>query len=646
MRNGILTRGVMTFGLVAGTITLGTAALGAATSGASVVKPHAALTYDTALVGTRQREIWPYVDPTRFTVSNVSLTQQPMYRPLYWFGLGSSTVFQPGLSMANPPVFSGGNKVVTIKLKGTYKYYNAITHASTQIQAKNIAFWFNLAKADPGGYGGYTPGFGIPDQVASTKVVNPLTFQIHLKSAVNPTWFLYNSLATVTPLPSNWDTTSITAPASHMTNCESLAFAAIVKGAGACNDVYNAFSDDTNNYAADNQLDVFKVYWGPYMLNTYHYAGDSTYNVTLVPNPGYTGPVKAHVNVQFHFYTTIASEITALEAGNVLDNGAATPDLVTKAPAPGKAGTNLVGSLASTYKVRSAAFWGFDYAYINFGGHACGSGPTHETGPCSVHQALLNQPYIRAALLQAVNQNGIIASSAIYNGYAVGSCNALPKLGDPFAAGIVCPYPYSPSKAQKLLTTHGWTIGHPAATCTKASGCGAGIPVGSKLDLTFEYITGGGTSAFDKEVNTEDAEWANVGINVTLYPTDEGTVSSDCLNTDPTNGGGAANQIYDICEYGGWVYSPGAYPSGEQLFLKGAPSNAGYVNTPTMNADIKSSITTNTTLKRYGQYTATYIPVMFQSSALGVGELRKTVTGIQPINPISDFNPEYITGGV
>jgi peptide/nickel transport system substrate-binding protein len=626
MRNGKLTRGVMGIGLLAGTLTLGTTLVATANSGATVVKGHVS-TYDVALTGTRQREIWPYVDGSRFTVTNVSTTQQPQYRPLYWFGLGSSTLFQAGLSMAAAPVFSGGNKTVTITLKTgaqAYHWYDANTHASSLVTNKNIEFWFNLAKADPTGYGGYTPGYGIPDQIASTQLVGTTKFVIHLKSAVNPQWFLYNALATVTPLPSQWDTSSLSAPGAHMQGCENLAFTAVALHAGPCDNVYQAFSDDTNNYAADNNLNVWKVYDGPYMMTHYNYASDATYSVTFQPNPGYTGPVHAHVNVQFHFFTDLSSEITALEAGNILDVGAASPDLVTAAPHPGQAGTNKDALIAAHYHARSAAFWGFDYAYINFGGH-------------SVHNALVKQQYIRAALIQAVNQNAIIHSSSIYNGYAVGSCSALPKLNDPFSAGVPCPYPYSVTKAKALLTSHGWTIGHPAATCTKSAGCGAGIPHGTKLNLNFEYISTGSASPFDTEVATEKSAWAAVGINVTLNPTTEAAVSNDCLNDVP------ASSTYDICEYGGWVYSPGAYPSGEQLFLNGAVSNVGFVNNPTMNADIKKSITTSTTLKTYDSFVAAYVPVMFQTSALGVGELRTSVVGAQPINPISDFNPEYIT---
>jgi len=620
MRNGKVMRRVGTLGVAAASLVTSLIIV-AGESNAAVVKPHTSYpTYNTALVATKQREIWPYVDPSRFTVTNVSRTQQPMYRPLYWFGLGASTAFQPSLSLASAPTFSNGGKTVTIKLKG-WNYYNAVTNKTEQIQAKNIEFWLNLAKADPSGYGGYTPGYGIPDQIASTKIVNSLTIQLNLKSAANPNWFLYNALATVTPLPSEWDTTSLTDPTHHLAGCENLAFTAVTAGSGPCDAVYNTFSDDANNFQADNTLDVFKVYSGPYMLGTYHYASDSTYNVTLVPNPNYSGPTKAHVNVQFHFYSDTASEITALEAGNVLQAGGSLPSLVSAAPKPGSAGINTDGAIAAHYNAVSGGFWGFDYAYVNFSGHAA-------------HSALLKQQYIRAALVQSVNQAGIIKT--IYNNYAVPSCSPLPYLNDTFSKGVTCPYPFSVSKAKALLTSHGWTIpSSGAATCSNGAKCGAGIPTGTKLQLTFEYITSG-TSPFDTMVATEKSEWAAIGIDVSLSPQTEGTVSNDCL-------GGVTPPTFDICEYGGWVYSPGAYPSGEQLFLNGAASNSGLLNDATMNSDIIKSISTNTSLAAYDKYSASFVPVIYQPSSLGIGEVAKTVKGAQAPNPLSDFNPEYIT---
>ncbi|HEX3924887.1 MAG TPA: hypothetical protein VHY31_21555, partial [Streptosporangiaceae bacterium] len=59
--------------------------------------------------------ILPFMAPTVSSNQNIFDFQYLMYRPLYWFGLGSQPVANPSLSLAFTPTFSGQN--VTIKLK-------------------------------------------------------------------------------------------------------------------------------------------------------------------------------------------------------------------------------------------------------------------------------------------------------------------------------------------------------------------------------------------------------------------------------------------------------------------------------------------------------------------------------------------------
>ncbi len=53
----------------------------------------------------------------------------------------------------------------------------------------------------------YTPGF-FPDNVASAAYPNASTVVFHLKTPLNPTWFLYNELSQIIPMPIAWDRTS------------------------------------------------------------------------------------------------------------------------------------------------------------------------------------------------------------------------------------------------------------------------------------------------------------------------------------------------------------------------------------------------------------------------------------------------------
>jgi len=62
----------------------------------------------------------------------------------------------------------------------------------------------------------YTPGY-FPDNVASMSYPNSSTVVFHMKQAYNPTWFVYNELSQVTPMPMAWDVTAKGQPAPSPT---------------------------------------------------------------------------------------------------------------------------------------------------------------------------------------------------------------------------------------------------------------------------------------------------------------------------------------------------------------------------------------------------------------------------------------------
>ncbi len=615
-------RRIVATGVAAGSLTMGLAASAVTTSGASTStrQAHVSGTLNSALVATKMRWIWPYVPAYRFTVTNVSKLQMPMYRPLYWFGKGDSINVQPDLSLAALPKASSDLKTYTINLKG-WKWSNGEV-----ISARNVEFWLNIAKSHPGDYGGYVPNVGIPDRVASTQIVNNTTIKITMKSAQNPNWFLYNALATITPMPTKWDVTSDSGAAGSG-GCSNLAFTAVpeavyddngdlVSGASACDRVFNFLSDKATptGGASNNNDAIWKVYNGPWALDSYN---TSTYTARFVPNAKYDGPVKAKLAaIQFHWYATLDDQILALKAGDLDSGGLNTTD-VTAAPKPGKAG-NIKISLPGFHAV-SGGFWGYDYAYLNL--------DRAEGTP------LLKSLAVRKALVAAINQAGIVKT--IDNGYGVPSCSPLPALNDTFAKGLKCKYPYSAKAAKGYLTAAGWDATQTPAVCTKTGGCGSGIPKGTQLKLDFKYITAGVDDPFDRMIATEKQQWAAVGIDVKLIPTTEAVVSNDCLSGTYSN--------WDICEYGGWVYSPGAYPSGEQLLLTGAAGNSGNYSDATMDAKILQTTNSNVSLLSYAQYAADQVPVLFQPSSLGVSAVRNSLKGILPPNPISAYMPEYIS---
>src|SRR5579862_3339069 len=68
--------------------------------------------------GTEPVDIFPMFPASDDTTQEIFWFVEQMWRPLYWFGdTSGGMTFNGSLSLANPPVFSNGNKTVTITMK-------------------------------------------------------------------------------------------------------------------------------------------------------------------------------------------------------------------------------------------------------------------------------------------------------------------------------------------------------------------------------------------------------------------------------------------------------------------------------------------------------------------------------------------------
>lgn len=127
--------------------------------------------------------IFPVVPAAANSVFNIMSFQWNMWRPLYWTDNGTEPSVNTAMSIAAKPVYSNGDKTVTIKLKSGYKWSDG-----TAVTAKDILFFIDLVKAglkeSPATWAGYTPGF-FPDNLAATSQPNTTTLVLKLKSAVN-----------------------------------------------------------------------------------------------------------------------------------------------------------------------------------------------------------------------------------------------------------------------------------------------------------------------------------------------------------------------------------------------------------------------------------------------------------------------------
>lgn len=94
--------------------------------------------------------IFPMEPSAYFSVTNSEEFDYSMYPPLYWFGDHGQPINDPQLSIANPPVFSSNNTVVSITLK------HWVWSNGKPITARDVIFWLNLLSAatDPNAPGG------------------------------------------------------------------------------------------------------------------------------------------------------------------------------------------------------------------------------------------------------------------------------------------------------------------------------------------------------------------------------------------------------------------------------------------------------------------------------------------------------------
>jgi len=102
---------------------------------------------------------------------------------------------------------------------------------------------------------------------------------------------------------------------------------------------------------------------------------------------------------------------------------------------------------------------------------------------------------------------------------------------------------------------------------------------------------------------------------------------------------------------GGWTYQPDYYPTGGELFARGAAANAGHYDSPTMNRLIQASYQPGTpqqtkqALFAYEAWAAHDIPYLWFPWTAQFNETANAVQGVQSTyNPITDlYYPNYWT---
>jgi peptide/nickel transport system substrate-binding protein len=569
--------------------------------------------------------IFPFAQFAYFSVANLTQFQNLMYRPLYWFGKGAAPVLDPSRSLASNPVYSNGNTVVTVKLKG-WKWSNGET-----ITAQNVVFWLNMMQVEKTQWAGYVPGT-IPDDIKSISA-DGTTLKITLKGPVNPNWYTYNELSQITPMPEAWNLTA----AGTKGTCATADFTSVTvstdsKGkvtptspdAQSCADTFTYLDSDAKKISGYVNSPIWSVVDGPWTLQHM----DTTGNVTFVPNEKYSGPQKPTLDkfVELPF-TADTAEFNALAAKKVDVGYLPTQDITSNATTPAndpcalKPGAN--NSRLSGYNIAPVFPWGINYFPLNF----------NSTGNSGQAGKLFNQLYFRQAFQMLINQPLYIKQ--INKGYGVPTYGPVPvcptnTFSSPQAK--TNPYAYNEQKAINLLTANGWSVKpNGTSTCTDAAKCG--VPAGTPLNVDLQYA--GGTQSITQLMNAQKSSWAQAGINVNLTTSTFNTVIGIAI---PCSGSSCTWQMQNWG--GGWIFAPDYYPSGEVLFQTGASSNAGSYSDPKADTLIKSTTIGNATLAAYQNYLAQQLPVVWQPNPVTVFEVNKNLQQVTPINSLQTINPE------
>lgn len=574
-----------------GTGSAGSSAAGKAVSGGTA-------TY-AELPGATPNYIFPMLTAAYYSVANIEQFQRLSFRSLYWIGNAQGQpVVDPSMSLAALPVYSKNDSVVTITL-GNYKWSDG-----EPVTTRDVAFWINLLKANKTSFAAYIPG-EFPDNLKSYKIVNAKTIALTLNGSYNPTWFTYDQLSQITPLPTQaWDKTSASGKVGNYDETTS--------GAKA---VFNFLTAQSKDIATYGTNPLWKTVDGPWTLASYQSGGYAKF----AANPAYAGPTKPKLKYFVEQpFTSDTAELNVLRSGNSIDYG--------YLPTQESSQSGVLSSQG--YTTSPWLGWGTTYFLMNFN--------NPQTGP------LIGQAYLRQAMQSLIDQNSFLAGPL--KGYGSTNYGPVPvKPSNPYSDSYEAkgPWPYSPSTAVKLLKSNGWTVNpNGASTCTSpgtgAGQCGKGIAAGAKLSFTLAYASG--TQFVSQEMQALKSDFSQAGIQVNLSSEPFDSIVS--LLTPCTSSQSSCS--WQMLNYGGgWTYGVDPYPTGDQLFETGSGSNSSNYSSPEADTLIQATVHGAIGLSNYENYLAQQAPVLWMPQPdYQISEISNKLQGTAPQSPIESLTPE------
>lgn len=568
--------------------------------------------------------IWPFMPGNQLSTVNAGEFQYMMYRPLYFWGNGDKIALDDDMSVGNAPSWSSDGKTVTVTLKD-YSWSNG-----EKVTGQDVAFWVNLAKAEEANYGYYTPPNAatgtkyFPDDVTAV-ATTANSFSLTLDKPVNQTWFLDNMLSQITPLPVAWDVTDAKGTAS---TCSTAAFGSDA-AQKACDAVYKYFNDAGAKVAEFATNPLWKIVDGPFQLKDFNATSGA---FSLVANKTFSGAHKPYLDeVDFVAYTSSDAEYTDLKTGSTGSN-AVQVGFLPKVDAPQYNKDNIQAGnpLASAgYHVGDLTYLDtIGYYQINFGNPTIGK--------------LFKQPYFVQALQDTYDQQGIIDKIDKGWGYpTTGGVPAIPD-GNPLSpTSKANKVTFSIDTAKKLLTDNGWDTTTSPATCKNAGSgagqCGDGIPAGTKAAFKLDYPSG--STTLDTEMAAYKSDAAQAGLAIDTVAKTQNTIGTEVSPCSTSNPSGCQ---WEAALYGGWVFQPDYYPTGDGLWATGAGANTFSYSDPQMDTLIAKSVTSSdiNDMYAYEDYLNTHQPVVFNQNGVEIYEVANGFY-FPPQDPYQGYEPEF-----
>jgi peptide/nickel transport system substrate-binding protein len=548
--------------------------------------------------------IFPLAPGADLTNANIYQFQYLMYRPLYWYGDGASPTVNYNLSLAQKPVFSDDDQVVTV----TLKHY--MWSDGQPLTTRDVRFWLNELIADKTDWGAYVPG-DFPDIIKAMSFPSQYKFVLTLNRSYNPNWVLYDEFSQIIPIPQHvWDKTSATSPVGNYDESTS----------GAVR-VYSYLASQAGILSKYGSNPLWKVVDGPWVLHNY---APSTGFTELYANPSYSGPGKSKIHTFEEIpFTNDSAEFDALRAGTVDYGYLPLQDLSQR---------KYFTSRGYTFAPWTP--WGINFTAYNY------------TNP--IAGPIFSQLYVRQAIQDLVNQREYIKQ--LLHGYGYPTYGPIPlKPASPYTTAYEAEnhYPYSVSKAKLLLTRHGWHISpHGTSYCaspgTGAKNCGAGIKKGAKLSFTLQYDAGSVLEMTEMEAFQSSV--SAVGIQLTLTGAPQGTVIDTYQTCSASQPAGCSWDIKSpsLGAYA-WTFSPDYYPTGDQIFETGAGFNGGGFSNAVNNGNIVATQRNpgSEPLYTYEDYLAKELPVIWMpTSYYQLSVISPKLHGVLPQDPNLNIYPQ------